>query len=296
MEMTKPPLFSKRKIIYTIFGLLICTSIALVAKPAISAYYSSKWLGAVLKELGWAKRKLDLTPQQQALWMDGENEFRQLLESMRGQRDKIRDLYERGEQDAEAGKDYEWVNDELLKLWYHQMDSHSKVVMRWHAFDQSLTIEQRKTFRSSMSDLVVKDWEHFSGRWYRYLTQHTSQAQGLFERVFRDPTPEDKELAARSFASMKEVTQQYEAKRKSSVRAVELLMQDPNQPLSDLNALAESNWKEYDAAMKNLLAQFREYFYEKNSRAQIFRDNKARLNATVFRKQREMTPPSYNNN
>ena len=294
MAMTKNQFFANRKIIYTLLGLLICASIALVAKPAISAYYSSKWLDAVLKELSWAKRKLDLTPQQQVLWDEGENEFRQLLESMRGKRDMMREMYERAAQDAEAGRDYDWVNGELSKHWYEMMETHGKVVMRWHAFDQALTLDQRKSFRSSMRELVVKDWEHFSGRWNRYLIQQTQLTQAMGERFIRNPTEADKALAGRTFSNMKAVADDYEKKRKLSALAVDQIMLDPNLPLTDINPLAESNWKSFEVALRQIFSMSREY-YQNNSMGKIFIDNKGKLAAAAFRKQREMTPPSYNN-
>lgn len=286
--------FSNKKIVYAISGLLICVSIALVAKPAISAYYSSKWLEAVLKELSWAKRKLDLTPQQQTLWTEGEDEFRHLLESMRGKRDMMREMYERAAQDAEAGRDYEWMNAELSKHWYDMMETHGKVVVRWHAFDQSLTIDQRKSFRSSMRELVVKDWEHFSGRWNRYLIQQAQLTQAMGERFIRNPTAADKALAERAFGNMKDVAEDYEKKRKLSALAVDKIMLDPSLPLTDINPLAESNWNGFEVALRQIFSMSREY-YQSSSMRQLFIDNKGKLAAAAFRKQREMTPPSYNN-
>ena len=286
--------FSKKQLLLAAILLGLATGIALMAKPAISAYYSSRWLDAVMKELSWAKRKLDLTPQQQALWTEGENEFKHLLESMRGKRDKVRDMYERAAQDAEAGKDYDWINREISQHWYDMMESHRRVVVRWHEFDQTLSIEQRTKFRASMRELVVKDWEHFSNRWNRYLTQQAQLTQAMGARFIRNPTPSDKELSERTFAKMKAISDAYEQKRKSSAQAVDQIMSTPGLPLTDINPLAESNWHGFEHSLREIYSLSREY-YQTNSSSQLFRDNKGQLAAAAFRKQREMTPPSYNN-
>lgn len=290
----KQLLSTPQRVRYIAMALALAVCAIFLAKPAVSAYYSSRWLDAVIKELGWAKRRLDLTPQQQALWNEGEDEFRQLLESMRGKRDKIREMYERAAADAETGKDYDWINAEIATHWYDMMESHSKVVARWHAFDQSLNVEQRKTFRSSMRDLVVKDWEHFSNRWNRYLTQQSQLTQAMGERFIRNPTASDKALAERTFANMKAVSDEYEKKRKQSVQAVDQIMQNPNLPLTDINPLAESNWHGFETSLREIYGLSRDY-YQNNSMGQLFKDNKGKLAAAAFRKQREMTPASYNN-
>lgn len=69
-------LFSKMKVKKISIYLLEFVIFALGAQQAISAYYSSRWLDAVMKELNWAKRKLDLTAVQTGLWNEGEEEFR----------------------------------------------------------------------------------------------------------------------------------------------------------------------------------------------------------------------------
>ena len=266
----------------------------MAVRPAFSAYYSSRWLDAVFKELDRTKRKVELTPQQQTLWVEGEIEFRRLLEAMRGKRDKLRDMYERAAQDAEAGKDYDWVNAEMSKHWYDMMESHGQVVLRWDRFDKALTLEQRKIFRASMRELVVKDWEHFSGRWNRYLTQQTQLTQAMSDRFLRSPTQSDKELAERIFGRMKAISETYEKKRKSSVQAVDEIMSDPALPLAGINPLAEANWQSFESALKDIYSLSREY-YQNNSMGELFKQNKGRLAAAAFLKQRELTPPSYNN-
>lgn len=278
--------------IFLVLVALVC--VVMAVRPAISAYYSSRWLDAVLKELDRAKRKVELTPHQQTLWTDGENEFRRLLEAMRGKRDKLREMYERAAKDAEAGKDYDWVNAEMSKHWYDMMESHGQVVLQWDRFDKALTLEQRKIFRASMRELVVKDWEHFSGRWNRYLTQQSQLTQAMGDRFLRNPTQSDKELAERIFGRMRAIAEAYEKKRKLSVQSVDQIMSDPALPLAGINPLAEANWQGFESALKEIYSLSREY-YQSNSMGELFKQNKGRLAAAAFWKQRDLTPPSYNN-
>lgn len=165
-----------RKIAISIATIII---LLLGTQQAISAYYSSRWLDAVMKELNWAKRKLDLTAVQTGLWNEGEDEFRQLLISMRGGRDKARAMYERAAVDAENNKDYSWLDDEIKLQMRKAIDDHNKVLTKWDNFDQSLSREQRQVFKSSMSELVIKDWQHFSGRFAKYLNNQVAIAKHL---------------------------------------------------------------------------------------------------------------------
>lgn len=288
------PIKTHRRWLWASAILLLLAGAALLARPAISAYYSSRWLDAVLKELDDAKRKTMPTPEQEPLWADGVQEFRQLLESMRGKRDQLREMYERAANDAEAGRDYDWINTDIARHWRDMMDSHGRVVKRWHLLDQALNPQQRQAFRGAMRELVVKDWEHFSGRWNRYLTQQAQLTQVMGERILRNPTPADRELGERIFGRMKAVAENYEARRRQSTQAVDRVMSDPSLPLTDINPLAEANWYAFENALREVYALSREY-YQGNSMGQAFRDNKGRLAAAAFRRQKEMTPPSYNN-
>lgn len=284
----------RRKAIRVVAGGFFLLGAAFLAKSAVADYYASRWLDAVIKELGRAKRKLELDRQQNILWDEGEKEFRLLLEAMRGRRDRLRAMYERAALDAEAGKDYGWLHGEISQHWHDMMESHRKVVLRWHAFDRSLTAEHRRTFRASMRELVVKDWEHFSGRWNGYLVQQAQLTRSISEQILRNPTPADKELGERTFTNMKAVTDSYAMRRKQITRAVDRIMSDPGLPLTEINLCAEENWNAFEASMREVYAMSR-YYYHNNSMARLFKENSGKLAAAAFRKQRETIPPSYNN-
>jgi hypothetical protein len=155
-------IYRKMKIKNISIYVIVVGILSFGAQQAISAYYSSRWLDAVMKELYWAKRKIELNEHQNSLWLEGEEEFRQLLVSMRGGRDKARAMYERAAVDAENDRDYGWLDDEIKSQMRKAIDDHNSVLSKWDKFDQSLSRQQRQTFRSSMSDLVVKDWQHLA--------------------------------------------------------------------------------------------------------------------------------------
>lgn len=214
-----------KKISIYLFGFFI---FAFGAQQAISAYYSSRWLDAVMKELYWAKRKIELNEQQNSLWLEGEEEFRQLLISMRGGRDKARAMYERAAIDAENDRDYSWLDDEIKLQMRKTIDDHNSVLSKWDKFDQSLSQEQRQKFRSSMSELVVKDWQHFSGRFARYLNSQVAVSKHLNSKFNKNPTIDDIELEKKYISTMNDIAIRYEDKRKQSVRSVEAIMATPN--------------------------------------------------------------------
>lgn len=272
---------------------IILSTVLFGVQQAVSAYYSSKWLDAVMKELHWAKRKLELTDQQNTLWTDGEEEFRKLLVSMRGGRDKSRAMYERAAQDAENGKDYSWLDDEIQAQMRKAIDDHNKVLSKWDTFDQSLLKEQRQVFRSSMSDLVVKDWQHFSGRFARYLNNQVAVAKHLNAKFNKNPSEGDLLLEKKYFASMSAVALDYEEKRKQSVKAVELIMASPDTRLKDIEDLAEKNWENFWSSVV-VIRQSTTAYWKASSAKEQFEAEKGKLYAAALRRQREMTPPSNN--
>lgn len=286
-------LFSKMKVKKISIYLLGFVIFALGAQQAISAYYSSRWLDAVMKELNWAKRKLDLTAVQTGLWNEGEEEFRQLLISMRGGRDKARAMYERAAIDAESNKDYSWLDDEIKLQMRKAIDDHNKVLTKWDNLDQSLSREQRQVFRSSMSEPVIKDWQHFSGRFAKYLNNQVAIAKHLNGKFNKNPTPNDIEQEKIYFSSMTIVAENYEEKRKASVRSVEFIMANPDARLSSIESLAERNWEEFWSSVVTIRKSTTD-FWKSSSAKENFEAEKGKLYAAALRRQREMTPPSNN--
>lgn len=263
------------------------------AQQAISFYYSSKWLDAVMKELDWAKRKIELNEKQNVLWIDGENQFRDLLISMRGGRDKVRAMYEKAAADAENGRDFSWLDDELQGEMKRYVDEHNKVVKKWDAFDQSLSLKQRKIFRDSMSDLVVKDWQHFSGRRIKYLKTQVVIAKRVSEKFIKNPTATDEELMKRYSVEMDAVVSEYEDFNKANAVMVGKLMSNTEIRLADLTDYANDNWSRYWMAFLAIRKSTNE-FWNSSSAKEQFAQEKGKLYAAAFRRQREMTPASNN--
>lgn len=279
-----------KKISIYLFGFFI---FAFGAQQAISAYYSSRWLDAVMKELYWAKRKIELNEQQNSLWLEGEEEFRQLLISMRGGRDKARAMYERAAIDAENDRDYSWLDDEIKLQMRKTIDDHNSVLSKWDKFDQSLSQEQRQKFRSSMSELVVKDWQHFSGRFARYLNSQVAVSKHLNSKFNKNPTIDDIELEKKYISTMNDIAIRYEDKRKQSVRSVEAIMATPELRLKDIEILAEENWQEFWTSIVSIRKSTTD-FWKSSSAKDSFEKEKGKLYASALRRQREMTPPSNN--
>ena len=262
---------------------------------AASSYYKSRWLDKVLSELDSAKRKLDLNETQIKLWNDGVDEFKQLLISMRGKRDQVRAHWIKAAEDAESGKEWSWIHKYVEDVWYEMYITHSKVVIKWDAFDKSLSLDERKRFRRSMKDLVIYDWKHFSSRFNTYLNQHTDAMSAVSKRFIANPTDNDKLLLNLSIKEANFFAKEYESSRVESVLKVSKLMDDPNIPLLNLNDYAETNWNNYMKAQNSIFNLSKE-FYNSSSIKEVITENRGRIAGASFRKQAEMTPPSGNNN
>lgn len=285
-------LLSTKKIV-SILILSVCSYFFI--SEAASSYYKSRWLDKVLSELDWAKRKLDLNEPQIKLWDDGVDEFKQLLISMRGKRDDVRANWIKAAEDAESGKEWDWIHKYVEDFWYETYITHSKVVIKWDAFDKSLSLDKRKLFRSSMKDLVIYDWKHFSSRYNKYLNQHADTMSAVSKRFIANPTANDNLLLDLSIKEANRIAKEYENSRIENVSKVSEIMDDPNIPLLKLNDYAETNWNNYIKAQQAIFNLSKDY-YNSSSIKEVIAANRGRIAAASFRKQAEMTPPSGNNN
>ncbi|NDE05617.1 MAG: hypothetical protein EB003_13420, partial [Flavobacteriia bacterium] len=146
--------------------------------PAIAGKVTDE----ILFEISFVPRFLQMNEDQAAKWKKAIEKTRQLPDYTDGTYAKMRRSIERILANESAGVDeiQSVLMDESIEIMQSAVDAHDDLSLDWARFDDALSRDQRKIFRSKISDLFVrkfKDMTTRSERAIRFDSNLTSDEQ-----------------------------------------------------------------------------------------------------------------------